>query len=450
MDQLIKRRRYPQDNIGFQMANQREFGLLLLAAGFVFTNAIALSLAMDGRVTWQHLYAPTLWLCLILVDYWLLNRYLPGHDIYLLPIVAFLTGWGLILLDRLAPGFLWRQVIWLTLGMAAMISIAVLPRNLSFLRRYRYTWLFLGIALLGATLIFGVNPSGQGATLWLKIPLVGRVFFQPSELLKLLLIVFMASYLDDQAQMLGLRQSIGQANRFVYIAPLFIMWGFCLVLLVWQQDLGAVTLFLIVFLALLYLATGDWRYSAAGLGLLLVAGIVGYFLYGVVELRIDTWWNPWPEASSRGFQIVQSLYAVAAGSLVGQGVAQGSPTFIPVVHSDFAFAAIAEEWGLVGGLVAIGCFGLICYRGMRIASFGSRPFRTYMAAGISVVFFVQALLIMSGVTKLLPLTGVTLPFVSYGGSSLLMSCILVGLLLNLSVPRMAHAGSNSWALLDRV
>jgi cell division protein FtsW (lipid II flippase) len=448
MSQLTKHRGITHDYHGIQKANRREFVLLLLAAGFVFTNAIALSLAMEGQVKWQHLYAPAVWLCLISLVYWLINRFLPGHDMYLLPIVAFLSGWGLILLDRLAPGFLWRQVIWLTLGMAAMVTVAVLPRNLSFLRRYRYTWLILGILLLGATLIFGVNPSGYGATLWLKIPLIGRVFFQPSELLKLLLIVFLASFLDDQAQMVGLRQSMGQANRFVYIFPLFIMWGLCLVLLVWQRDLGVATLFLIVFLALLYLATGDWRYSAAGMGLLVVAGIAGYFFYGVVELRIDTWWNPWPEASGRGFQIVQSLYAVAAGSLVGQGVAQGSPTFIPVVHSDFAFAAITEEWGLVGGLVAIGCFGLICYRGMRIASLGSRPFRTYMAAGISVVFFVQALLIMSGVTKLLPLTGVTLPFVSYGGSSLLMSCIMVGLLLNLSVPRMNHPASDKRTLLS--
>jgi cell division protein FtsW len=369
---------------------------------------------------------------LLFVAALLLRRMLPVHDPLLLPIFGLLSGWGLVLIDRLASNFLDRQVLWLALAAMAMLTVAILPRNLRILRRYRYTWLFFGVLLLGATLIYGVNPSGQGATLWLQVPFLGRVFFQPSELLKLLLVVFLASYLDERQHLLQLGGGRGASGVIAYLAPLAAMWGFCIVVLIWQQDLGAATLFFIVFLALIYLATGDWRYVAGGVALLLLAGVLGYIAFDVVALRIDTWLNPWPEFDTRGFQIVQSLYAVAAGGVVGQGVGQGFPTFVPVVHSDFAFAAIAEEWGLVGSFTVVTCFALLAYRGLRIASTARRQFRMYLAAGITVVFSAQALLIMGGVSKMLPLTGVTLVFVSYGGSSLLMSSIMIGLLLNLS------------------
>ena len=232
--------------------------------------------------------------------------------------------------------------------------------------------------------------------------------------------------------MLSVRIGNGLRPTFAYLAPLLLMWGFCLVLLVWQQDLGAATLFFTVFLVLLYLATGKWQYITLGFVLLLLAGLIGYFAFDLVALRIDTWLNPWIEADSRGFQIVQSLFAVASGGIFGQGVSQGYPTYIPVVHSDFAFAAIAEEWGLIGSLTILCCFAVLAFRGIHIASKSNRLFNLFLAIGITVVFCTQAFLIMAGVTKLLPLTGVTLPFVSYGGSSFVMSSLMIGLLLNLS------------------
>jgi cell division protein FtsW len=210
------------------------------------------------------------------------------------------------------------------------------------------------------------------------------------------------------------------------------MWGFCMLLLVWQRDLGAATLFFILFLTLLFLATGEKRYVWSGLLLLLAAGVFAYFTFDLVALRVEAWWNPWPDANDRAFQIVQSLYALANGGIIGQGIGQGYPDYIPVVHSDFVFAAIAEEWGVVGSLSIVAAFALLAHRGLRIAFQVKRPFQQYLAAGITILFSTQALLIMGGVTKLLPLTGVTLPFVSYGGSSLLISCIMAGLLLYLS------------------
>jgi cell division protein FtsW (lipid II flippase) len=305
---------------------RRQGSLLILAAVFVFVNAIGLSLAIEGHLSWRHLWAPIIWLLLVVISHALLFQYKPHRDPYIFPLFALLTGWGLILIDRLAANFLDRQVIWLTLGTAVFLAVAILPRNLRWLRRYRYTWLILGLLLLAATLIFGVNPSGYGAALWLPIPFVGQVYFQPSELLKLLLIVFLASYFAEREQLLRVSGEKGLLGSLPYLAPLLLMWGFCIILLVWQRDLGAATLFFVVFLGLLYLATNDRRYVFIGIILMIIASIFAYFAFrDLVALRIDAWWNPWPDANDRAFQIVQSLYALASGHVLGQGVGQGAP-----------------------------------------------------------------------------------------------------------------------------
>ncbi len=417
-----------------ETANRRwEAVLLLLAAAFVFVNATSLSLVRSGGVNGRFFTAPLLWLLLMGAAHLLLNRRLPQRDPLLLPLYALLTGWGLLLIDRLAANFLMRQTVWLVIATVGLVAVAFITRQqLDWLRRYRYTWLIGGLLLLAFTFVFGVNPSGFGAALWLPIPLLGQVFFQPSELLKLLLIAFLASYFHEREPLLRLSRQRGSRFVLPYLVPLLLMWGFCMVLLVWQEDLGAATLFFVLFLCLLYLATGRKGYVLLGLGLLLLASIMAYHLFAVVALRIEIWVDPWPEANNRAYQIVQSLYALAAGGLLGTGIGQGFPNYIPVVHSDFAFAALTEEWGLLGGLGVVVCFILLAYRGLRTAVLARRPFHTYLAAGITIMFSIQALLIMGGVTRLLPLTGVTLPFVSYGGSSLLVSGIMMGMLLLLS------------------
>lgn len=408
--------------------------LLLLATVFVWVNALAFSLVREGRVTVGHLWGPLAWTGLMALAHWLLERRKPLRDPFLLPLFGLFTGWGIVLLDRLAANFLTRQVVWVGLGTAVFLYITLFAHDLSLLRRYRYTWLFGGLALLAATLLFGVNPSGYGAALWLPTPLVGLVFFQPSELLKLLLIIFLASYFEEREALLRLSHQRGLWGLFPYLAPLLLMWGFCMLLLVWQRDLGAAALFFIVFLSLLYLATGNRQYVIGGLILLLLAGVFAYFAFDVVALRVEAWWNPWPDADDRAFQIVQSLYALTSGGVIGQGIGQGFPDYIPVVHSDFVFAAIAEEWGLVGSLSVVVCFAVLAHRGLKIAMLAKRPFHMYLAAGITTLITAQTFLIMAGVTKLLPLTGVTLPLMSYGGSSLVISSIMFGLLHLLSSP----------------
>lgn len=380
---------------------------------------------------WQLAAPAALILCLGL-SHWLLRRRYAQFDPYLLPVVALLCGLGLALTARLAAGFLPRQTIWLVIATTALLAIAALPKDLHWLRRYKYSWLISGLVLLSTTLIFGVNPSGFGARLWLGL---GGVFFQPSEPLKILLVVFVAAYLADRRrELMEITARLGRLDlpHPAYWGPLLLMWGFSLVLLLWQRDLGAALLFFATFLAMLYTATGQLRYVLSGLALLFVAGLAGYRLFDHVALRVDAWWNPWPEASSRAYQIVQSLLAFASGGLFGQGLGQGLPTAIPVVHTDFVFAAIGEEYGLLGSLAVLACFALLVSRAFHIALHAPNGFERLLAAGLGTMLGLQTLLIVGGALKILPLTGVTLPFVSYGGSSLLTSFIMVGLLLFIS------------------
>jgi len=251
-------------------------------------------------------------------------------------------------------------------------------------------------------------------------------------LLKLLLLVFLAAYLADRRyHLIEVRAYIGRipVPHPSYLGPMLLMWGFSIVLLIWQRDLGAVLLFFGTFLGMLFAATGQVRYIWAG-GLLLVgAAVIGYALFDVVRLRVDGFLNPWVDPSGRSFQIVQSLLAFAGGGIFGQGVGQGLPTAIPVVHTDFVFAAIGEEYGLLGALGVLACFALLVGRAFHIALRAKTDFEQLLAVGIGTMLGLQTIVITAGTLKLMPLTGVTLPFVSYGGSSLIISFLMIGLLL---------------------
>jgi cell division protein FtsW (lipid II flippase) len=404
--------------------------LLACAGGFVVVSHLAYTLAARQEIT--NLLHLAVWLACVVVGHLALNRRLPGRDPLVFPIVMLFCGWGLVLIDRLAPPFAIRQTVWLVVSVGAMVGVVSLPRSLRWLSRYRYLWLVGGLILLGTTIILGRNPAGFGPRLWLG---VFDAYFQPSELLKLLLIVFLASYLAENRELLA-DERASTISRLRYLLPLLMMWGISLIVLVWQRDLGTATLFFIIFLGMLYIATGQAGYVVGGAILLLLAGGVAYFAFDVVKLRVDVWLNPWPEANDRAFQIVQSLLAFASGGVFGQGIGQGSPTYIPVVHSDFIFAAIGEEWGLLGTLCVVACIAVFSVRAFRLAArLESRPFRGLLAAGIGITLATQSLMIIGGTIKLIPLTGVTLPFLSYGGSSLLVNFIMVGLLLILSNDR---------------
>lgn len=416
-------------------SNAIELLLLGLAGGFIAVNLLALAiLRPDDWLRSGFMFA--VWVICAVKGHQILDQHLPQRDYFLFPAIMFLCGWGLVVINRLAPRFADRQTIWMLVAVAALLSSAILPQLLRWLRAYRYLWLVFGLVLLVSTIILGSNPSGQAGApqLWLG---VAGIYYQPSEALKVILVAFLASYLAEQYPSLRAVE-FTRGNRLLafsprVVGPILLMWGLSIVILVWQRDLGTAVLFFVVFLALLYVASGYRLILVSGALLVLMAGIVGYNLFDVVKLRVDIWLNPWGEADGRAYQIVQSLQAVAAGGIFGEGVGQGFPTYIPVVHSDFVFAALAEEWGLLGVFVVISIIGLLTMRGLRIAALQQgRPFHALLAAGLTMLLTIQSIMIMGGVIRVLPLTGVTLPFISYGGSSLLTSFIIIGLLLRLS------------------
>jgi cell division protein FtsW (lipid II flippase)/cell division protein FtsI/penicillin-binding protein 2 len=427
-----------RSNAARTQTTRRERGLLLIAAAFLLAGILTLATgnlspgsaaAVGAR---DFLFPMCSFVISFTAAHLFLNRHLPHRDPLVLPVAALLTGWGLLLIGRLAVNFLARQAMWLLISTTALLIVAWLSRDLRWLRRFRYTWLLWGLVLLAATLVFGVNPSGYGLRLWLGI---SGVYFQPSELLKLLLVVYLASYLAERGELLiSERWQVGrwQLPPLAYVGPLLAMLGLAVVLVAWQQDLGAAMLFFFTFLAMLYLATGQWKHVAAGLALFTMVGFASYHFSSRVALRIDGWLDPWPDAADRTFQIVQSLLAFGAGGVFGQGLGLGNPTYIPAVHTDFVFAATGEEFGLAGALAIIALYGVLLLRGFRIAARAAHPFERFLAAGLTSGMVIQAWVIMAGNAKLAPIAGVTLPFISYGGSSLLTNFIALALLLRIS------------------
>lgn len=405
--------------------------LLTLAALFVVTGAVVLHLTapLEALKLWHLAALVGVWTVVWGATYLLLRARLPEGDLLILPPVALMTGWGLLLLARVAPNFLPRQIFWLVIGSTALCTVALLPRLSRWLRRYRYTFLFGGLALLAATLAFGVNPSGYGARLWLGL---FGFYFQPSEILKVLLVVYLAAYLTDRRELPG---EGGLRLWPAVLGPMLLMVGLALILLAWQDDMGAALLYYLTFLALIYLAWGRWQHVLIGVLLFLPIAVAGSLLSSQVALRVGIWLDPWaPEQADRAFQILQSLFAQAAGGLLGQGPGLGRPYLIPAVHTDFVYASLVEEYGTVGALGLLALMAFFVQRGLRLASRSKSPFEALLGGGLAALLAIQTWVIVAGNVKLIPITGVTLPFLSYGGSSLVTTMLIVGLLLNFTAP----------------
>ena len=253
------------------------------------------------------------------------------------------------------------------------------------------------------------------------------------------MVVYLAAYLAEKGGLIVSERRFGPILLPTsFFVPLLLMWGFSLLLLISQRDLGTGSLLFGIFLTMLFLAIGRIEYMIAGVLLLLLGGFIAYQLFDVVQVRVNAWWNPWADASGDSFQIVQSLIAIANGGFAGRGLGLGAPRVIPVVHSDFIFAALVEEWGLLGGLVLLLLLLFFVLRGLRLTTLLRLRFHALLAGGLAATIGIQAILIIGGVIRALPLTGVTLPFVSYGGSALIMQFAALGLLLRLS--DRAHRG----------
>lgn len=351
----------------------------------------------------------------------------PDADPVILPVVFLLSGIGIAFVTRLAPDLAENQVLWLFISVAAMIATLFFVRNLDKLADYKYTLGLVGVILLILPMVIGTEKNGS--KLWLTF---GSFSFQPGELAKILIVLFLAFYLASNREALSVtahRVGPFRIPRFRMLLPLFIMWGISLLIVIFERDLGSALLFFMYFVVMLYVATGRWSYVFIAIGLLVIGFFFCYHFFSHVKIRVDIWLDPWTDAQSSGYQIVQSLYSIADGDLVGSGIGKGMPTLIPFVESDFLFSAIAEEMGLLGASAVIILYMLFCVRGFATAARAKSDSSAFAAVGLTTVIGFQAFLIIAGVTKLLPLTGVTLPFMSQGGSSLLSSFIIVGLLL---------------------
>jgi len=402
--------------------------LLTLAAAFLVLYSVILTLAPAARsrswdvdYRWSHWLGVGAWLIVFFFLHLQIRRRLPEADPYLLPLAALMTGWGILTIFRLNPTFGIRQTAWLlVVGLFLVLGLRLSP-ELRFLHRYKYLWLTGGLLLTALTLIFGTDPGGGNEKAWLGCC---GIYLQPSEPLKLLLIVYLAAYLADRLPF--------SLRPFPLLVPTAVILGLAILLLLVQHDLGTASIFIFLYTIVLFVATGKKRVLLISLVGMLVAGIAGYFLFDVVRLRVDAWLNPWLDPSGRSFQIVQSLLAVANGGTSGRGPGLGSPGLVPVAISDFVFVAIAEETGLVGTLGLLAMVGFFVSRSLRIALRAPDGFRRILAAGLAAYIGAQTILIIGGNIRLLPLTGVTLPFVSYGGSSLLTSFLALLILLFIS------------------
>jgi cell division protein FtsW (lipid II flippase) len=289
--------------------------------------------------------------------------------------------------------------------------------------------------LVAATLVGGRSLYAGGPALWLGF---GSFVFQPSEALKFLLVVFLAGYLADKRELLAdASTQIGPLKLppLPYLAPMGVLLGLSLSLLAVQGDLGAALLLFAISLGMLYLASSRLDYVLVGLAGFGAGAYLMYRQLSVVGTRVEIWLDPWSRAQESGYQLVQSMLALAGGGVMGTGIGFGSPADIPAVHTDFVYAAIVEELGMAGGTAILALYALLAIRGFRIAIVATDPFDRLLAAGLTFAIATQTLIIVGGVVRLIPLTGITLPFLSYGGSSMVVSAISVGLLLRVSAGR---------------
>ncbi len=409
--------------------SRRTIELLLLAG---VTPAVLLLFALvDGAarsaVTWQDFAVPGGLMAAFVAAHLAVRFTAPGADPVLLPIVALLSGIGLAFITRLDPTLAGQQVLWLFIGVAFMVATLVVVPSLERLARYKYTIMLAGIFLLVLPAVIGREVNG--AKLWLRF---GGISFQPSEVAKILIVIFLAAYLADKREVLSVstHRVLGVwLPPMRQLGPMLAMWLVSLFVLVAEKDLGSSLLFFGIFLVMVYAATGRPAYVAMGTVLFLIGATAAYFLFAHVRLRVGIWVHPFADATGKGYQIVQSLFSLAAGGMAGAGVGRGLESRIPFVTTDFIFSAIAEELGLLGGAAVVVAYLVFCVRGLATAARAKSDMAAFTAAGLVAAFGLQAFVIIGGVTRLIPLTGVTLPFVAYGGSSILSNFMLVALLM---------------------
>jgi cell division protein FtsW (lipid II flippase) len=370
---------------------------------------------------------------------------LPDADPFLFPLVALLAGFGIVMLYRLDAGLARDQANWFVLGLVLFAATIIFLREYEALERYRYLIASVGIVLLIMPRFLGHATNDA----YLAVNL-GPITFQPTELAKICIVVFLASYLNERREVLvvGARNVAGIVlPPLKHLGPLLVVWGAAMILLVFIRDLGSSVMFFGAFLALIYVATGRISFVLIGLAMFVFGAYFFAHTAPHVQERFDIWLDPFQDAGSSGYQLSQSLFAQADGGLFGRGLgdslvrlpgATGCHDFpscgaiLPAPHTDFIYAVIVDELGLFGGAAVVLIYGLIAERGFKTAVVAEDGFSKLLATGLTTILALQAFVIIGGVTRVIPLTGVTLPFISYGGSSVVANFILLALLLMIS------------------
>jgi cell division protein FtsW (lipid II flippase) len=419
-------------------ARNRELLNLIVVGMITGLGFASVYIARSEIVSPESLTYAAFFVALYLVAHVVTRITAPYADPYLLPMAGLLTAIGLTEIYRLNPDDAFRQGLWLVIGVGLFsATLVVLRHDYRRLESYKYVIGIAAIALLVLPALPGIGRTINGARLWVG---VGPFQFQPGEFAKILLIVFLAGYLREKREVLA-------QGRLKDFGPLLLIWGGAMAVLVQTNDLGSGLLYFGIFLAMLYVATSRFVFVAGGMALFLAGAAFVYQVIPRVQDRVTIWLDPWPYAQTEGYQLVQSLFAIAFGGFGGTGLGKGTFTFsngtdpiIPYLNTDFIYAALAQELGLVGVAAVLLVYMLFVARGFRAAMLADDGFSKLLATGLTFAFALQTFIIVGGVLRLIPLTGITLPFVSYGGSSLLANFVLLALLLLVSNRALAPRG----------
>ena len=409
-----------------------ELGLLVMALILTVGAYTLVSLGRTATIPTDLRYFGAGIAVLLGVAHLAVRRVARFAEATLLPVAGLLNGLGYVMIVRLKGELGSKQMWWTAAGIVAFIATLVVVHNVRRLEYLRYTFAIGGVILLVLPLIPGVGYELNGSRIWAHI---GPISFQPGEIAKITLAVFFASYLVEKKELLALtrRRSFGIAfPEARHLAPIVMAWLGSIGIMILQKDLGSSLLFFSLFVVLLWVATNRASYLLVGTAMFFAGATVAYQAFGHVQVRVQTWIDPWPTASGKGFQLIQSLYALGSGGITGTGLALGDPARIPASYNDFIFSAFGEELGLAGTTAILVLFFLLVGTGLRIALRAEQSFDKLLATGLTAIIGLQTFIIVGGVTRLVPLTGVTLPFVSYGGSSLVVNYVILALLMRIS------------------
>jgi cell division protein FtsW (lipid II flippase) len=433
----------------YRQPTRRGTELALLIAAYLVGAAayVQVDLAVLGEVASDTVPVLAVLAGLVLVLHGAVRMLARWSDPVLVPAVLTLNMLGLTMIHRLdladarraaqagdaipSPD-VYTQLTWTTLGVLLFVAVLVVVRDHRVLQRYTYTFMLAGLVLLLLPLVPGIGATINGATLWIRI---GSLSFQPGELAKILLTIFFAGYLTVTRDSLAFVRTkvLGvELPRGRDLGPLFVAWFVSLAVLIFERDLGTSLLFFGLFVTLLYIATQRRSWLVLGTVLFLSGAAFAWLAFGHVRLRVDVWLDPFADEASSGYQIVQSLYGLASGGMFGSGLGQGWPQLVPYAKSDFIISAFGEELGLIGLMAMLVLYAIVVERGLRTAVACRDVFGSLLAAGLSIVLALQVFVVVGGVTRLIPLTGLTTPFLSQGGSSLIANWIAIALLMRIS------------------